>query len=343
MAVSGFEGFEKRLELRFSGDDPAAGKGLRRLDFTSLEKVLHAVQCTVVSAVGNEHFDSYVLSESSLFVYPAKIIIKTCGTIQLLKSILPLVDHAATMGLTLRGCRYTRGSYIFPAAQPHPHTSFEEEVVYLEETLPENLACRKASVMHSKSHHKWHVFAACEVGCTVDTVDVHADDLYTVEICMTELDRVSAGKFFRRFDDGKNGDSAGKEMTEATGIGGINVNALVCDYAFDPCGYSMNGVDESRYSTIHVTPEEGFSYASFECVGSVYDEREEFLEVVRRVVRIFRPAAMSVSTSCSTGHEVWRGVAKAVEPLGMRLRSRAADDFPMAGNVVFQTFATRRN
>ncbi|KAH6808815.1 Adenosylmethionine decarboxylase family protein [Perilla frutescens var. frutescens] len=342
MAVSGFEGFEKRVELRFSGDDPATGKGLRRLDFFSLEKVLHAVQCTVVSAVGNKFFDSYVLSESSLFVYPTKIIIKTCGTTQLLKSVRPLVDHAITMGLTLCGCRYTRGSFIFPDAQPHPHTSFKEEVLYLEENLPKNLSIKKASVMKSKSCYKWHVFTACDEGSMMEAEGARVDDhdgLFTVEICMTELDRVLAKNFFRRFNDGKTGDSAGKEMTEVTGISSVNRNALICDYAFDPCGYSMNGIDGSRYSTVHVTPEDGFSYASFE---SVYASREDFLEQLQKVVKIFRPAALSVSTTCAAGREVWRGVAKAVEPLGMRVRSRAKDEFPDAGAVVFQTFTARR-
>ncbi|KAI8009963.1 S-adenosylmethionine decarboxylase proenzyme 4 [Camellia lanceoleosa] len=162
MAVSGFEGFEKRLELQFSGDDPA-GLGLRQLEFESLEKVLHAVQCTVVSAVGNQYFDSYVLSESSLFVYPTKIIIKTCGTTQLLKSIRPLLNYACDLGLILCGCRYTRGSFIFPNSQPYPHTSFREEVMYLEESLPSHLCYRKATVMPSKlSSHSWHVFTASD-------------------------------------------------------------------------------------------------------------------------------------------------------------------------------------
>lgn len=338
MAVSGFEGFEKRIELRFSGDDPAGGdKGLRRLDFLSIEKVLHAVQCTVVSAVGNTHFDSYVLSESSLFVYPRKIIIKTCGTTQLLKSVRPLVDQAAAIGLTVCGCRYTRGSFIFPDAQPHPHTSFKEEVVYLEENLPKHLSVKKAAVMSSKSSYKWHVFTACdEEGRRALAHDDGDSNLFTVEICMTELDRVLAKNFSRRFGDG---DSAGKEMTELTGIDAVNRNALICDYAFDPCGYSMNGIDAARYSTVHVTPEDGFSYASFE---SVYANREDFIDALKKVVRIFRPAALSVSTTCAAGREVWRGVAKAVEPLGMRVRSRAADEFPDAGTVVFQTFSTRR-
>ncbi|KAL1543158.1 adenosylmethionine decarboxylase [Salvia divinorum] len=340
MAASGFEGFEKRVELRFSGDDPTAGeKGLRQLEFFKIEKVLHAVQCTVVSAVGNTRFDSYVLSESSLFVYPTKIIIKTCGTTQLLKSIRPLADHAATVGLTLCGCRYTRGSFIFPDAQPRPHTSFKEEILYLEENLPKNLSVKKAAVMNSKSSYKWHVFTACDDAA----VDARAEDrdsgLFTAEICMTELDRVLARNFFRRSNDEKTGDSAGAEMTDITGLRSVNRHALVCDYAFDPCGYSMNGVDGGRYSTVHVTPEDGFSYASFE---SVYADRDEFVEALQNVVKVFRPAVLSVSTTCAAGRKVWRGVAKALEPLGLRARSRAADEFPDAGTIVFQTFAARR-
>lgn len=340
MAVSGFEGFEKRLELHFFGDDPSvADMGLRQLEFESLEQVLHAVQCTVVSAVGNPYFDAYVLSESSLFVYPTKIIIKTCGTTQLLKSIRPLLHYARHLGLTLCSCRYTRGSFIFPKAQPFPHTSFKEEVIYLEETLPTNLCCRKASVMPSKNtSHSWHVFTASDD----DEAHVAPDVLYTLEICMTELDRVLARKFFKRPGDEKTGDTAGKEMTQLTGIGDINPGALICDFAFDPCGYSMNGViDGDRYSTIHVTPEDGYSYASFECVGSIYDDDDDFVQVLKKAVQVFRPATMSVSTTCAS-LEVWTRVASALEPLGLKCRSCAMDDFPAAGSVVFQTFTTRR-
>ena len=147
-AFSGFEGFEKRLELHFFGDDPTILQlGLRKLSFECIQQTLEAVQCTVVSAVGNSYFDAYVLSESSLFVYPTKIIIKTCGTTQLLKSITPLIFYAQThLGLTLSLCRYTRGSFIFPLSQPFPHTSFEHEVTYLETTLPSDLCFRKASI-----------------------------------------------------------------------------------------------------------------------------------------------------------------------------------------------------
>jgi S-adenosylmethionine decarboxylase len=61
---------------------------------------------------------------------------------------------------------------------------------------------------------------------------------------MTELDRILARKFFQRPSN-----AAGKDMTQLTGIGDINPGALICDFAFDPCGYSMNGIiDGNHYS-----------------------------------------------------------------------------------------------
>ncbi|XP_042476838.1 S-adenosylmethionine decarboxylase proenzyme 4 [Macadamia integrifolia] len=341
MAISGFEGFEKRLELQFSGDDPVIGIGLRRIDFESIEEVLDAVQCTVVSAVGNRYFDAYVLSESSLFVYPTKIIIKTCGTTQLLKSIPPLLSHAHHMGLRVCGCRYTRGNFIFPQAQPFPHSSFREEVMYLEQSLPGNLCYRKACVMPSKlPSHTWHVYCASDED---HVVGEQMADVFTIEVCMTELDRVLARKFYRRPGDGNSGDVAGREMTSLTGIGEIIPGGLVCDFAFDPCGYSMNGMDGSHYSTIHVTPEDGYSYASFECVGSTDDDdREDIGEMLKKVVQIFRPAMMSVSITTCVGQDVWTRVKNALEPLGLSCRSCVVDEFPAAGSVVFQTFTTRR-
>jgi hypothetical protein len=61
---------------------------------------------------------------------------------------------------------------------------------------------------------------------------------------MTELNHVLARKFFQR-----PGDTTGKDMTQLTGIRDINPGALICDFAFDPCGYSMNGIiDGDHYS-----------------------------------------------------------------------------------------------
>ena len=58
-----------------------------------------------------------------------------------------------------------------------------------------------------------------------------------------------------------------KHTTAASGIGSMLCKAEIDDFVFEPCGYSMNGCDGEGFSTIHVTPEEGFSYASLELSG----------------------------------------------------------------------------
>ncbi|CAL0334637.1 unnamed protein product [Lupinus luteus] len=328
MALSGFEGFEKRLELHFFGDDPTILKlGLRKLDFDFIQQTLEAVQCTVVSAVGNSYFDAYVLSESSLFVYPTKIIIKTCGTTQLLKSISPLTYFAnQQLGLTLFSCRYTRVANV-----NHHMNEFRS----------------KWKTSNSSNHSHYDMSSNTVNACKSYPTNKNKSSSYTIEICMTDLDPTLARNFFRRPYDGKTGDSAGKEMTELTGINEIKKEALICDFAFDPCGYSMNSMHGEWYSTIHVTPEDGFSYASFECIGSTDDDNVNIVHMLRKVVQIFRPGTMSVSTTTKSfnecNNEEWtRVVAGAVENMGFKCRSCAMDHFPEAGSVVFQTFSALR-
>lgn len=76
VSAIGFEGYEKRLEISFFEPgvfaDPG-GCGLRSLSKNQLDEILGPAQCTIVSSLKNDEVDSYVLSESSLFVYPYKI------------------------------------------------------------------------------------------------------------------------------------------------------------------------------------------------------------------------------------------------------------------------------
>ncbi|CDY17081.1 BnaC06g00140D [Brassica napus] len=61
---------------------------------SQLDKIHTPAACEIVSSLSNDHFDSCILSESSFFVYPYKVIIKTCGTTKLLLSIPPLLNLA---------------------------------------------------------------------------------------------------------------------------------------------------------------------------------------------------------------------------------------------------------
>lgn len=283
----GFEGYEKRLEISFyeSGvfADPG-GRGLRALSREHLDEVLKPAQCTIVSSLANNKVDSYVLSESSLFVYPYKIIIKTCGTTKLLLSIPPILALANGLGLEVKSVKYSRGSFIFPEVQPYPHRCFSEEVAILDGYFGKLGSGSKAYVMgDSGTKKKWHVYSASAESAVNEPLPV-----YTLEMCMTGLDKKSASVFF------KTQSNSAAEMTESSGIRKILPGSDICDFDFDPCGYSMNAVEGGAISTIHVTPEDGFSYASFEAMG--YDFKSVNLDaLIERVLACFKPAEFSVA------------------------------------------------
>lgn len=292
----GFEGYEKRLEISFfeAGrfSDPHR-RGLRALSKVQLDEILEPAQCTIVSALANDDVDSYVLSESSFFVYPYKIILKTCGTTKLLHSIPPILRLAGAIELTVRSVRYTRGSFIFPGAQPSPHRSFSEEVAVLDSHFTKLGLSSEAYVMGgADANQKWHVYSACAKLASDKT------PVYTLEMCMANLDKKKASVFF------KDQSSSAAIMTEFSGIRKILPNSNICDFDFDPCGYSMNAIEGSAISNIHITPEDGFSYASFEAVGYDFNQLD-FPSLLGRVLECFQPAKFSVSLHISgTGKQL---------------------------------------
>ena len=73
--------------------------------------------CCIVSHKANEDFDAYVLSESSLFVYPERLTLKTCGTTQLLAAVPLLVELAESLDMCACRTKYSRASFLFPEKQ----------------------------------------------------------------------------------------------------------------------------------------------------------------------------------------------------------------------------------
>lgn len=327
VSAIGFEGCEKRLEISFFEpglfSDPE-GKGLRALSKSQLDEILKPAECTIVSSLSNDEVDSYVLSESSLFVYPYKIIIKTCGTTKLLLSIPPILELADTLFLSVRSVRYTRGSFIFTAAQPFPHRNFSEEVGVLDKFFGKLGSGSKAYVMGSDDNktQKWHVYSASAESAT------HLHPIHTLELCMTGLDREKASVFYKT-----DGSAA---MTDASGIRMILPDSDICDFEFDPCGYSMNAIEGGAVSTIHVTPEDGFSYASFEAVG--YDFRYLSLtQLVERVLCCFYPSEFSIALhSNDDGNEL--GLDVSLDVMGYCCGERSYEVLGKGGSVSYHSF-----
>eukprot|EP01023_Acetabularia_acetabulum_P025069 TRINITY_DN24045_c0_g2_i7.p1 TRINITY_DN24045_c0_g2~~TRINITY_DN24045_c0_g2_i7.p1 ORF type:complete len:847 (+),score=166.78 TRINITY_DN24045_c0_g2_i7:301-2841(+) len=255
-----FEGSEKRVEIDFDFLSSAARNGLRSVGRKELDELLKLAACEIVSQMSNALFDSYVLSESSLFVYPSKLILKTCGTTRLLRAVPRIVEIGKQLGLKVNKCKYSRASFLFPKHQDEIYHDFEMEVEFLRKTSQYGV---KKKQQRSPQQRR----------------------------VKRSLDEFAASQFFR----GDNFVSA-QDTTERTGIKDLVPNASIDDFVFEPCGYSMNGLLKGGFVTVHITPEDGFSYASVELCR--YPELESnCFGTVQQVVNIFKPRHVVVAVS----------------------------------------------
>jgi S-adenosylmethionine decarboxylase len=139
----GFEGPEKLLEMWFAENPIYSGLGLKSIPREDWEDMLREVGCKVLSVVKSAGVDAYLLrffplfdlglmgSESSLFIFPHKLILKTCGTTTLLAGISPILNLAHKAGFSygeVYRVFYSRKSFMFPKRQRSPHGSWGEEV-----------------------------------------------------------------------------------------------------------------------------------------------------------------------------------------------------------------------
>ena len=305
-----FEGSEKRIIITFRGAD-AASTTLRAIPRQDLDEMLAIAECEVVHQSSNDFQDAYVLSESSMFVSDDRVVLKTCGRTKLLAAIpylLELAENSCSMVPTR--VKYSRASFLFPDQQPEVYHKFEDECTLLKETFG-SLGVRAAHVLGDSmnGHLQWHVFVAgeknmAEVNATVVNTTVNGvpkavnntnsfnniNNINTLEIAMTGLAIDAASQFFKE-------NSVSPQMTTmSTGISSIVPQHLIDDYVFEPCGYSMNGTDNAEFSTIHVTPEDGFSYASFEVCGANVSAGA-VTDYVAKTLRTFRPESVTVAFS----------------------------------------------
>lgn len=336
----GFEGFEKRLEITFTYETLQSSnqrQGLRALSRAQLDSILDLAKCTIVSELSNEEFDSYVLSESSLFVYPLKIILKTCGTTKLLLSIPRILELSSEISLSVLSAKYSRGSFIFPSAQPAPYHSFFEEVSVLDGFFGNLSSGGNAHVIGDPNipNCNWHIYYATAKPVTEQS------SVVTLEMCMTGLDSDLASVFFKKspIDDH---DSSSKEMTKLSGISKIIPEMEICDFEFEPCGYSMNAIDDSAFSTIHVTPENGSSYASYEAMG-FNPLKLNSTTLIKRVLKCFAPTSFSIAVTILGSRLKAGSWANKVKVKGYALTDVVEQELPGSGLLVYQTFTAQSN
>ena len=240
--------------------------------------------------------------------------------------ISPILKFAEMLSLNVKSVNYTRGSFIFPSAQPYPHRNFSEEVAILDGYFGKLGAGSNAYILGGQDKaQNWHVYSA-----SADSV-TQCDNVYTLEMCMTGLDREKAQVFY------KEQSASAAMMTVNSGIRKILPDSEICDFDFEPCGYSMNSVEGAAVSTIHVTPEDGFSYASFETVG--YDFKVVNLnEMVKRVLACFLPTEFSVAVHVDGASKLFDQTCF-LDVKGYCREERSHEGLGMGGSLVYQKFA----
>mmetsp|Transcript_15854 Transcript_15854/g.18421 ORF Transcript_15854/g.18421 Transcript_15854/m.18421 type:complete len:468 (-) Transcript_15854:134-1537(-) len=324
-----FEGPEKTLEVDFRRVDgvqtssfPANIKtGLRTLARTDLDAICKRARCTILSSVSNQYLDAYVLSESSLFVYNYMIVIKTCGTTTLLRCLAVLIELGKRLDLELDWVGYSRKNFNFPEDQCFPHGSFTQELDYL---YSHRNLCNKLDgngyTLGPITDDHWFVFIADKT--LRSTPDLDNDRV--LNIMMFDIDIEMADLFYyhkyqAKLNDEETDEEAVKrisfEQTKAAGIDALCPGAMFDPRAFEPCGYSMNAILYKSYCTMHITPEEGSSYASFE----TNQKLASYTALINNVVRTFKPKKFVMTLMADEGgvNEIAKG--------GCPLIGKAAD------------------
>jgi len=300
-----FEGPEKLLEIWFvDPDDPdppdkkdsKKALGLRAIPLEIVKEMLDLVHCTILHKTANVHFDAYVLSESSLFVYPNKIILKTCGTTTLLRAVPFILEMAKEhCGFTVIGdVFYSRKNFFYDFKQKEPHGSFQDEVDFLDKIFDGS-----AYILGKKNADHWYLYLTDKGEFHDNSAKYTASPLprlrsgfkksvvpdFTLEVLMTELDRDVMKQFYKT----KSFISV-EHVTKSSGIESLIPGAIIDAHMFDPCGYSMNGLLDDGYCTIHITPQPKYSYVSFET-----NIHCDYPELLGRVLKVFRPHNFTIT------------------------------------------------
>jgi len=293
-----FEGTEKRIEIDFSGEGD-----LRKVVSGGWEEVVQLSQTQVLNTKKTDDFTSYLLSESSLIVYPAKLILKTCGNTVPLSGVARAYEHAASVGLEPEWLCYSRKNFLAPSEQPEEHASQETEIA----------KCRKACrgvgdsyLLGPMTGEHWLLYDA-----QYKWTDCSVRGEYHIDIMMYGLPADVRQHFFTAEPEGSPAGAAA--MTRNSGLGDLvsSIKGEIDDYCFAPCGYSCNVHTKcGAYAMVHVTPQEECSYASFETnFGSLRrpdgqaNVSGSLNDLVGKVLDVFRPERFTITLFTDQGAE----------------------------------------
>lgn len=286
-----FEGVEKLLEIWFEKSKDSKEKNsngdARLVPQEMWENVLDIVQCKVMCSMEYGNQIAFLLSESSMFISKRRVILKTCGStlcLQAFPHIVKLVKNFCGLDV-VADIFYSRKNFMKPDRQPHVHTSFQNEIRFLDKHLNGQSA---AYCLGKLNGDCWYLYTSNHPA-NCQHIGVKEPD-QTLELLMVDLDPKAMKKYTFLDENGKV--RSADEFTEEIGIKSLMPNSKIHSKLFEPCGYSMNGLMENEvYWTIHVTPEPEYSFVSFETNLPT----ENYRELIGKIVSLFKPGRFTMT------------------------------------------------
>ncbi|VDO97345.1 unnamed protein product [Soboliphyme baturini] len=270
-------------------------KSLRCIPRAELERLLGLAHCKIISSISNSVMDSYVLSESSLFVSDSRFLLKTCGRTTLLRTVEPLLnlakDYCNLDGIT--NMFYSRKNFMRPELQPYLHQNFENEVVVLDKFFDDGAGY----CLGRLNSDRWYLYTLNPSPGVISIAD------QTVEILMSDLDQSIMSNFTM---------SVSCTAAEARKLSGMDKlfppDLIIDEKLFRPCGYSMNGIlgEKDSYITVHITPEQDHSYVSFESNIRF----PHYHDLVALAVFLFKPRRFICTIFAKQGSKEYRRTKK---------------------------------
>lgn len=266
-----FEGPEKKLEIILFSPQP----GLRSNRNGRWRQVVEAAKANIISEISTPKLDAYLLSESSLFVWDNRLLMITCGQTVLIDAIPVILDILDKRNVAF--LFYERKNFMYPEEQP---SNFEENALELLDFFP-----GKSYRLGPANHDHIHIFYSSHA---VEKPKADA----TLQILMNDLHPSS----MEIFCAATNKSLIQEEMlNKLERLYPEHPDMLIDKFSFEPYGYSLNGIHDENYYTIHVTPQHEGSYASFEANFIETD----YSRIIKAVISVFNPEKYSIVLTTS--------------------------------------------
>ncbi|WP_286269244.1 adenosylmethionine decarboxylase [Thalassotalea hakodatensis] len=266
-----YEGSEKKTELIV---DCKQLNLLTDIDTCVWKDLVNACNAKILSSIENKHCRAYLLSESSLFIWKDRLLIITCGITQLVNSAIFFFEKYGIN--VVEHFIYQRKNEYFSHAQS---SNFGQDAKRLQ-----NYLSGKAFRFGNLDSHHNYLFQLNNNVKSIPTAKTY--ELTTYQIS----DRASAVL--------TNPKLTASDVRKFLQLKRLIPGFTLDDFVFEPFGYSLNAIKDKWYFTIHVTPQRGSSYISFE-------SNINLLALVPIILEVLAPNAFDLLTFNETNFDMF--------------------------------------